>query len=59
MTARVGVLALARETFDVPYAEELTETAFEVLDGLDVDLIGSRLGPFRWRDLYVGLVLIS
>ncbi len=39
---RVGVLALARDTFDVPYAEELTAAAFEVLDELDVELIGSR-----------------
>jgi L-fucose isomerase-like protein len=39
---RVGVLALARETFDVVYAEELTATAFEVLDRLEIDLIGPR-----------------
>ena len=28
---RIGVLALARETFDGPYAEELTAAAFGIL----------------------------
>ena len=37
---RIGVLALARPTFDVPYAAEVAAAAMETLAGLDVDLIG-------------------
>ncbi len=38
---RIGVLALARPTFDVPYAEEVAAAAMETLAGLDADLIGN------------------
>jgi L-fucose isomerase-like protein len=40
--SRIGVLALARQTFDVPYAEELTAAAFDALEKLDVELLGAR-----------------
>ena len=38
---RIGVLALARPTFDVPYAEEVAGAALQTLSDLDADLIGS------------------
>ncbi len=38
---RVGVIALARPTFDVPYAEEVAAEAMATLSGLDVELIGN------------------
>jgi L-fucose isomerase-like protein len=38
---RLGVLALARPTFDVPYAEQVAATAFATLASLDAELIGS------------------
>ena len=37
---RVGVVALGRPTFDVPYAEEVLASAWHTLETLDVDLIG-------------------
>ena len=39
---RVGVVALARATFDVPLAEEVASAAFTALETLDIDLIGPR-----------------
>ena len=38
---RIGVLALARPTFDVPYAEEVAAAAMTTLSGLDADLVGN------------------
>lgn len=38
---RVGVIALARPTFDVPYAEEVAAAAMQTLAGLDVELVGN------------------
>ncbi|MDJ0954747.1 MAG: hypothetical protein QNJ81_13810, partial [Acidimicrobiia bacterium] len=37
---RIGVLALARPTFDVPYAEEVAGAAMRTLSALDAELIG-------------------
>jgi len=37
---RIGVLPLARPTFDVPYAEATAATASATLEGLDADLVG-------------------
>ncbi|MEO3431573.1 hypothetical protein [Inquilinus sp. CAU 1745] len=37
---RIGVAALARATFDVPFAEETARGAFAALRALDVDLVG-------------------
>ncbi len=39
---RIGVLPLARPTFDVPYAEETAAAAFATLAGLDAELVGAR-----------------
>ncbi|MEM7444930.1 MAG: L-fucose/L-arabinose isomerase family protein [Pseudomonadota bacterium] len=39
---RIGVAALARATFDVPFAEETAARAFALLDRLDVEIVGSR-----------------
>ncbi|MEE8270946.1 MAG: fucose isomerase [Alphaproteobacteria bacterium] len=39
---RIGVLALARATFDVAYAERVAAGAFAVLDGMAVELVGPR-----------------
>jgi len=38
---RIGVLALARPTFDVPYAEDVAGAALQTLSDLDAELIGS------------------
>ena len=38
---RIGVLALARPTFDVPYAEQVAAAAMETLGGLDAEVLGS------------------
>ena len=42
MTRRIGVLALARATFDVPFAEQTAADGFDLLDGLDIEVVGSR-----------------
>jgi L-fucose isomerase-like protein len=39
---RYGVLALARPTFDVPYAEEMAAKAFKALDKAGVKTVGPR-----------------
>jgi L-fucose isomerase-like protein len=39
---RIGFVALARPTFDVPFAEETLAAVLGTLDGLDVDLVGPR-----------------
>lgn len=39
---RIGVLAVGRETFDVPYAEEVLASAWRTLENLDVDLFGTK-----------------
>lgn len=38
---RIGVVAVGRPTFDVPYAESLLALAMEGLTGLDADIVGS------------------
>jgi L-fucose isomerase-like protein len=40
--ARIGVLALARPTFDVPFAQEIAAKAFTALDRTGHALVGSR-----------------
>jgi hypothetical protein len=40
--ARIGVLALARPTFDVPFAEENAAKAFAALDRTGHDIVGPR-----------------
>ena len=40
--ARIGVLALARATFDVPFAEEIAAKAFAALDRTGHTLVGTR-----------------
>ncbi|NND83863.1 MAG: hypothetical protein HKN46_01805 [Acidimicrobiia bacterium] len=45
---RVGIAAIGRPTFDVPYAEEMVANALEALGGLDHDLVihpGLALSP--------------
>ena len=39
MTERIGVLALARATFDVPFAEQTAAAMLDVVDGLDVQAV--------------------
>lgn len=39
---RIGVLAVGRDTFDVPYAEEVLEKAWQALTGLDVEIVGEK-----------------
>lgn len=38
--AKVGVLALGRNTFDVPYAQEMLAQAWRTLCDLDIELVG-------------------
>lgn len=38
----IGIAALARATFDVPFAESVASQAFDLLDSLDVELAGPR-----------------
>ena len=38
---RVGVLPLARPTFDVPYAEQMCADAWKVMEQIPVDWVGS------------------
>ena len=40
-TLRVGVLPLARPTFDVPYAEQMCENAWKVMEQIPVEWVGS------------------
>ncbi len=40
--AAVGVIALGRPTFDVPFADEMATRALAVLDQLGVDIVGRR-----------------
>ena len=42
MALRIGVLPLARPTFDVPYAEDMARAAFAALEGAGFDLVGGR-----------------
>ncbi len=42
MSPRIGVLALARPTFDVPFAEEVAAKAFAALDAAGVKTVGPR-----------------
>ncbi|MEJ2058262.1 MAG: hypothetical protein P8X39_10535, partial [Desulfofustis sp.] len=42
VTPRIAVLAVGRETFDVPYAEEVLSSAWQTLKNLDVDLLGKQ-----------------
>jgi hypothetical protein len=39
---RIGLLAVGRETFDVPYAEEVLAAAWQTLECLDLDLFGKQ-----------------
>lgn len=39
---RIGVLPLARPTFDVPFAEETARAAFAALDAAGCDIVGPR-----------------
>ena len=41
MRPRIGVAAIARPTFDVPYAEEVAGKAWAALESLDAELIGT------------------
>ena len=40
-TLRVGVLPLARPTFDVPYAEQMCANAWKVMEQIPVEWVGS------------------
>ncbi len=39
---RIGVLAVGRETFDVPYAEKVLASAWQTLETLNADLFGKQ-----------------
>ena len=42
MNLRIGVLPLARPTFDVPYAQEMAASAYAALDAAGHVLVGAR-----------------
>lgn len=44
--AKVGVLALGRMTFDVPYAQEMLAQAWQALSGMDIELVGEPVLQF-------------
>lgn len=44
--AKVGVLALGRATFDVPYAQEMLAQAWQALSGMDIELVGEPVLQF-------------
>ncbi|WON75942.1 L-fucose/L-arabinose isomerase family protein [Serratia sp. UGAL515B_01] len=44
--AKVGVLALGRTTFDVPYAQEMLAQAWQILNSMDFDLVGDPVLQF-------------
>lgn len=44
--AKVGVLALGRATFDVPYAQEMLAQAWQTLSGMDIELVGEPVLQF-------------
>jgi len=39
---RVGVLAVGRNTFDVPFAEEILDSAWQTLSRMDIDVCGEK-----------------
>ncbi|WP_127956655.1 L-fucose/L-arabinose isomerase family protein [Serratia microhaemolytica] len=44
--AKVGILALGRTTFDVPYAEQMLAQAWQTLNGLNIELVGEAVLHF-------------
>lgn len=44
--AKVGVLALGRNTFDVPYAQEMLTQAWQALSDMDIALVGEPMLQF-------------
>lgn len=44
--AKVGVLALGRTTFDVPYAQEMLAQAWLALSNMDIELVGEPVLQF-------------
>jgi hypothetical protein len=68
MTLRIGLLPLARPTFDVPYAEEMAARAFAALEAagfahsgdraLLFDAAATRAALARLQDEPLDLVLI-
>lgn len=44
--AKVGVLALGRNTFDVPYAQEMLAQAWQALSDMDIALVGEPMLQF-------------
>ncbi|MNG74834.1 hypothetical protein D3C73_237330 [compost metagenome] len=44
--AKVGVLALGRATFDVPYAQQMLAQAWQALSGMDIELVGEPVLQF-------------
>ncbi len=46
MSSRIGVVALARPTFDVPFAEQIAAQAFAALDAAGIKMVGPRTLQF-------------
>ena len=44
--AKIGVLALGRTTFDVPYAQQMLAQAWQALSGMDIELVGEPVLQF-------------
>lgn len=44
--AKVGVLALGRTTFDVPYAQEMLAQAWQTLSDMNIELVGEPILQF-------------
>ena len=40
---KIGIIAVARTTFDIPFAEEILDRAWQNLENLDIEIIASFL----------------
>jgi L-fucose isomerase-like protein len=52
---KLGVIAIARPTFDVPFAEEIASTAFNTLEASDLDIAGRSALAMSIEDVTLAL----
>lgn len=52
---KLGVIAIARPTFDVPFAEEIANTAFNTLEASDLDIVGRSALAMSIEDVTLAL----
>lgn len=59
VTPRIGVLAVGRTTFDVPYAEEILDSAWQALQTVDAELVGDKRLLFDGEEVVQALASIK